>query len=196
MTPSFAPRSSSAAATPSSTSSSSRREPARAPALRDESSLPLYGNPNHLTNPATHYFPSVTRDDRARMVQKRSHQAQLGRPSHPDPLAHRDAALPPIPTEYQQQQQQQPNQPPAQRRRREPEWNAAAELVRGDDRDDQNSDTEMELDHEPTRGLEDQEPAKKRSRTLTTAHQTAVLTALLAKVRQNKGPTCARRAER
>ncbi|KAM0747712.1 hypothetical protein T439DRAFT_358933 [Meredithblackwellia eburnea MCA 4105] len=68
------------------------------------------------------------------------------------------------------------------RRQREPEWNAAAELVQidsGTAGGGADSDAEMDVDD----AQREDGPAKKRSRTLTTAHQTAVLNALLAKTR-------------
>ncbi|KAK4705294.1 hypothetical protein P7C70_g906, partial [Phenoliferia sp. Uapishka_3] len=96
----------------------------------------------------------------------------------------------PAPAQYSTRQG---SPPPSQRRRREQQDWDGGEMQDSDDRDDdrQHSDTEMQMDQDDVGGLEDGSsvgarddgPAKKRSRTLTTAHQTAVLNALLAKTR-------------
>lgn len=130
--------------------------------------LPSFGNPNQMPNPPRHYFPSIPASQRQRRAPSPSRQSPAE-----------------VNAEHRGKQQRQ-----------EAGWGSgSAAQQEQTEVDEIDEDVEMDVDNEgDPEGREgsqtdheaavkqDDGPVKKRSRTLTTAHQTAVLNALLAKV--------------
>ncbi|KAI5481867.1 homeobox protein OTX [Pseudohyphozyma bogoriensis] len=127
--------------------------------------LPSFGNPNQLRNPPSHYFPSVP-----------ASQRKLRRQRSPEPASQQEPVRP------SDSSPSNADQPP---------YDAPSDRADSGEPEDRDEDVEMDVDDDGVKddagaavgGKEEAGPAKKRSRTLTTAHQTAVLNALLAKTR-------------
>ncbi|ORY67953.1 hypothetical protein BCR35DRAFT_354773 [Leucosporidium creatinivorum] len=165
------------------TPGSSSSHPFPQPPLR---SLPTFGSPNEYPNPPTHYFPSkagaYNRRQRSSSLEEEGAQAGEERRA-PGPFPGAGGGK--------------------MRRDDRTTWDAGSELMRVEREegpaeeasppgDEMETDDKEETDATSVRSKDAEsikdsasgkDVAKKRSRTLTTAHQTAVLNALLAKTR-------------